>query len=84
MKVLLLHPNFPGQFKHLAAAFARSGHDTKFICQTHYGRKVPGVQRITLKNQYGHDALNLLKKQKLGLQFRSGLTELKRLRWKPD
>ena len=90
MKVLLLHPNFPGQFKHLAAAFARTGHDTKFLCQTHYGRKVPGVQRIKLKNKYGHDALNILnlnhveRSQKLGLQFRSGLTELKKLGWNPD
>ena len=42
MRFLLLHPNFPGQFKHLAAALASSGHEVKFLCQTHFNRSLPG------------------------------------------
>jgi len=28
MKILFIHQNFPGQFKHLAPALAKLGHDT--------------------------------------------------------
>ena len=45
---LFLHPNFPAQFKNLCSAFA-GGHRTRFLCQTHYGRSIKGVERIKLK-----------------------------------
>ena len=57
MEILFLHPNFPAQFKHLAKAFADKGHKTRFMCQTHYGRTIKNVERITLKNEAGHEAL---------------------------
>ena len=57
MKILFLHPNFPAQFKHIATSFGESGHDVQFLCQTHYGRTLPKVTRITLKNKAGHEYL---------------------------
>lgn len=90
MKVLFLHPNFPGQFKYLAKIVADAGHETKFLCQTHYDRKINGVNRITLKNKSGHEYLEKNSKsindraQILGLQYRSAFNELKKAFWSPD
>ena len=85
MKVLL-HPS-SGQFKHLAAAFARSGYDKIYLSDTL--RKKCRSSEDYVENQYGYDALNLLnlnlvERSQIRPQFRSGPTELKRPRWKPD
>ena len=90
MDILFLHPNFPGQFKHLAKAFADKGHRTRFICQTHYGRTIKNVELITLKRQAGHEALmsaklSLFDKiQKISKQYRQGLESMKRAGYSPD
>ncbi len=45
MKILMLHQNMPGQFKHLAPTLARAGHEVVFITK----RKtidIPGVRKI--------------------------------------
>lgn len=34
MKILLIHQNFPGQFKHLAVAMLKNGHDVTALCIT--------------------------------------------------
>ena len=58
-RLLILHPNFPGQFKHLAKAAADSDHDVRFLCQTHYNRSIPGVLRLKLKGTAGRETLLL-------------------------
>ena len=90
MEILFLHPNFPAQFKHLSKAFADNGHKTRFLCQTHYGRSIDGVERIKLENEAGHEeliksGLSIFDKtQKLGKQYRQGLSFLKRQGYTPD
>ena len=90
MEILFLHPNFPAQFKHLAKAFAKNGHRTRFVCQTHYGRTIENVERITLKNEAGHEALVNAKlsifdkTQKISKQYRQGLEEMKKGGYSPD
>ena len=90
MKILFLHPNFPAQFKHIATSFGESGHDVQFLCQTHYGRTLPKVTRITLKNKAGHEYLEsnstslVERSQILGNQFREGFIFLKKNNWNPD
>ena len=90
MRFLLLHPNFPGQFKHLAEALARSGHEVKFLCQTHYNRSLPGVERLCLKGGGSHQALNQLqldqqqRTQKLAEQYRGGMEQIRSNGWTPD
>ncbi|MCB4389385.1 hypothetical protein [Synechococcus sp. MU1617] len=90
MKLLFLHPNFPAQFKYLATAAAKYGNEVKFLCQTHFNRKIEGVQRLTLKGEFGHESL---KKENLGLlgetkkmseQYREGCLALKNSGWDPD
>ena len=57
MNILILHPNFPAQFKHIARILANNSHKVKFLCQTHYGRKIKGVERLCMKGEIGNDAL---------------------------
>lgn len=89
-RVLFLHPNFPAQFKHLARAAATNGHDARFLCQTHYGRTLPGVHRLTLKGDCGHDHLKALggdqlqRSAALAKQYRQGLIKLQSSGWTPD
>ena len=89
-QVLFLHPNFPAQFKHLANAAAAAGLETGFVCQTHYGRKLPGVKILTLKGKCGIDHLNEVAKNQLQRtstlsdQYRHGLIKLKSAGWQPD
>jgi len=89
MRVLFLHPNFPGQFRHPAAHLAQAGHEVRFLCQTHYGRTLPGVDRICLKGPLGDEALNrgpkgLQRTLHLADQFRQGMLSLRAQGWAPD
>lgn len=89
-RILFLHPNFPAQFRHLASAAAACGHDARFLCQTHYGRTLPGVQRLTLKGSCSHEQLNALggdlleRSAALANQYQLGLSNLEESGWQPD
>ena len=89
-KILFLHPNFPAQFKHLSRDIANQGHQVKFLCQTHFGRTVEGVEKIVLKQAAGKEALdkcNLTifeRSQKLAEQYRMIFKALKNDGYTPD
>ncbi|WP_071991472.1 glycosyltransferase [Synechococcus sp. CC9616] len=88
--ILFLHPNFPGQFKHISHFFASKSNDVIFLCQTHYGRTVKGVKRLCLKGKSGGDFLKNLnlnapqRALRLAEQYKSAFEELKRQSWAPD
>lgn len=90
MKILFLHQNFPGQFKHLALDLAQRGHEVNFICHTHYDRKLSGVNRIKLKGNLSFEALknkaeNLLHENELtSQQFRTAFEKMRQDGWCPD
>ncbi len=90
MRLLFLHPNFPGQLLRPAALMGAKGHDVRFLCQTHYNRSLPGVQRLTLKGALGHQALEerCLKGSghtyALAEQYLLGMEQLARDGWQPD
>lgn len=90
LRILFLHPNFPGQFRHVSKALADDGHAVKFLCQTHYGRELPGVERICLKGRLSHEALETLRLPQeqrashLAGQFRSGMKLLLQQGWTPN
>jgi len=49
MRILFLHQNFPGQFKHLAIHYgAHPEHDALFITKRN-ANKIPGVRKIIYK-----------------------------------
>ncbi|MFZ4541455.1 MAG: glycosyltransferase family 4 protein [Rickettsiales bacterium] len=47
MNILFLHPNMPGQYKHLARAFGAEGGHRIFFVTKHRTAEIPGVVRIT-------------------------------------
>ena len=90
MRFLFLHPNFPGQFVRPAALAAQLGHEVKFLCHTHYGRSLAGVERITLKGGLGESALaqrklkGLSHAQAMAEQYRKAMEQLAQNGWQPD
>lgn len=46
MQILFLHPNFPAQFRHVAAALAKDKHNQVFFGTTRQEGKLPGVNRV--------------------------------------
>lgn len=69
---------------------ARNGHEVKFLCQTHYDRRLKGVERITMKDGIGQEELLQYKKKGLSKtmflsnQFRLAMEQLKSSGWEPD
>ncbi|MES2984462.1 MAG: glycosyltransferase family 4 protein [Pseudomonadota bacterium] len=47
MNLLFIHPNMPGQYKHLARAFGAEGGHRIFFITKHKTAEIPGVTRIT-------------------------------------
>lgn len=47
MNILFLHPNMPGQYKHLARALGATGQHRIFFITKHKTSEIPGVTRIT-------------------------------------
>lgn len=90
MRVLFLHPNFPGQFLRPADWAAQWGCEVKFLCQTHYGNFIPRVKRLTLKGDVSAESLHrkrltgLAQTQALAEQYRIAMTELRASGWNPD
>ena len=90
MKVLILHPNFPAQFRQRAIWLVRQGHDVTFLCQTHYGRKIDGLKRIALKGQLGDKHLKATAKGAYdqliyrSAQYHAALRKLKVNGYSPD
>jgi glycosyltransferase involved in cell wall biosynthesis len=46
MRILFLHPNFPAQFRHVAAALAKDKHNQVFFGTTRQDGSLPGVNRV--------------------------------------
>ena len=44
MKILFIHQNFPGQFKHLAPALSSRGHEVKALAIQNRSVQIPGVE----------------------------------------
>ena len=91
MNILFLHPNFPAQFKTPCIRLAKNKkHDIKFICQTHYGRGIDGIEKLTLKGSGSHQSIINNSKNESERQlsrakaYRGGFELLKRGQWKPD
>ena len=92
MKILFLHTNFPGQFKHICKHFAELNHDVRFLCNTHYGRKIKKVKKFKIKdpienqNNKSDNALDHGKKTNMPIseQFRQAFLNFNQENWIPD
>lgn len=60
MKILFLHPNIPGQYKHLCRAFAKDpNNQVVFVCKKKEGLEIEGVIKVEYEvprppSQYTH------------------------------
>ena len=90
MRILFLHPNFPGQLVRPALLASKLGHEVKFLCHTHYGRNLKGVEKITLKGSLGENALSERKLKgeqrtvALAEQFLTAMQSLAKSGWMAD
>jgi glycosyltransferase involved in cell wall biosynthesis len=89
MKILFIHQNFPGQFRHLAPCLARAGHDIRAL--TLSGLPAPegvNVARYQLKRAPAKDAHPLLReieaKVHRGEACASAMLALQRGGFQPD
>lgn len=53
MNILFVHPNMPGQFKHLARAFGAEGTHRIYFVTKHATAEIPGVTRVTYGTKQG-------------------------------
>lgn len=90
-KILFLHRNFPAQFKNWAGMFSNIGYDVKFICQTHFNRKLRGVERIKIKTKSGPQICSedpierpTMDPVEVSEQYKQAFESLSRSGWNPD
>ena len=89
MKILFIHQNMPGQFKHLAPALARMGHEVTFLTQRG-DVDLPGVRRATyVKPRAAHASthhyVRLFENSVLaGQQVVRACLQLQKQGWVPD
>ena len=89
MRIIFIHQNMPGQYKHLAPKMAAAGHDVIFIT-TRNDIDLPGVRRITYKlareaKNHGHLYIHQLDEQILhGQAVARVLRDLKSQSFVPD
>lgn len=89
MKILFIHQNMPGQFKHLGPAMARAGHEVTFLTQR-ADIDLPGVRRATYAkpraaNASTHHYVRLFENSVLaGQQVVRAALQLHKQGWTPD
>ena len=88
-KILVLHTNFPGQFKYLCEELAETN-EIIFICKTHYKRRIKKVGILTIKNKSNSDKSTkpnktlLESSQDTADHYRQAMIKLKDRGWDPD
>lgn len=89
MRVLLIHQNFPGQFRHLAPALAAGGHQVAAI-GNRGDRDLPGVRLLNAGGSVGEELRQPSAEARCQRQFVQGrrvAVQLQRLAaegWQPD
>ncbi len=92
MKVLLLHNNYPAQFKHLLPWLVNAGHDVTFLSLESYGQNYKGVRHSVISRKDGvaepehfpGNARFLGKKLEVADLFLGAFKQLKRKSYSPD
>lgn len=89
MNFLFTHPNFPGQYAHLARHLAAAGHRVVFVTQRDEG-EIPGVQKVVYKPTRGYtpNMHHYLRETELGVlnaqQVARAALQLRQGGFKPD
>ena len=89
-KVLVLHHNFPAQFKNICENLAKNGHQVIFLCQTNHSNKIDSVKCIKLgvpnPSAVGksNPHITFEPQLKTANQYKKALINLKRQGYYPD
>lgn len=94
MRILFIHQNFPGQFRHLAPALAAQGNEVLALCINNPSAPTPGVKVVQYRPQFtaqapGADAdaaalQELRNKMERGAAVASAMQALQRGGFAPD
>ena len=90
-KILLLHPNFPAQFRVIATRLGSSSqYDVRYVCFTHYGNKIKGVKHLVIKGEWGEKNMNSVcqtESEKTNFRsesYRRAFVQMRDSDWNPD
>ena len=90
MRFLFVHQNFPGQYRHLAAHLARSGHEVVAVGETANLRRTPRLSGVKV---YGYDApppirnsfsAHVVRAIDRGQRVAAGAAKLRQAGFRPD
>ena len=90
MRVLLIHQNFPGQFRHLAPALAAAGHQVVAIGNRTDRAAPPGVRLLCAGGSVGDELRQPTAEARCSRQFAQGRLVARQLQllaqegWCPD
>lgn len=80
MRVLLIHQNFPGQFRHLAPALAAAGHGVVAIGNRTDRSATPGVRLLCAGGSVGDELRQPTAEARCSRQFAQGRLVARRAR----
>ena len=58
MQILVLHNNFPAQFKHLLPYLQSQGHEIRFLSLESHGVRIKGVKHCVIKSTVDKSSQN--------------------------
>ena len=83
-KVLILHHNFPAQFRFLALDLAEAGHDVVFLSERNFVGSLTGVRQISVEDTHKKILSNLDGQLGCADRFRQAMQALRDESWCPD
>ena len=83
-KVLILHHNFPAQFRYLCLDLAQAGHDVVFLSERNFVGAFSGVRQITVEPIQQKKLSNLEGQLDCADAFRYAMEKLRDEGWIPD
>ena len=91
MQILVLHNNYPAQFKHFLPYLVSKGHEVLFLSLESHGVKIKGVKHAVIKSTKptnnlpkSHSLYLLEKKVQVAEMFRLALEKLSSTSFSPD
>ena len=83
-KLLLLHHNFPAQFRFIALDLAQAGHEIIFLSERNLVGDLPGIRQVTVPGPKKQSHSSLEGQLDCADRFREAMEELGASGWCPD